>query len=66
MKNNSLTNQAYALVQCVENIDQIWTHLKAAYGDTRHMLNTKNTFNQQARSHVEITRKSCRCISKSG
>ena len=41
LKNNFLTNRAYALVQCVEDIDQIWTRLIAAYGDTRHMLNSK-------------------------
>ena len=41
LKNNFLTNQAYALDQCVEDINQIWTQLIAAYSDTRHMLNTK-------------------------
>ena len=41
LKTNFLTNQTHALVQCVQDINQIWTRLIAAYGDTRHMLNTK-------------------------
>ena len=38
LKNNFLKNQAYALVQCVEDISQIRTRLIAAYGDARHIL----------------------------
>ena len=41
LKNNFLENPALSLVQHVNNIDEIWLRLKAAYGDQKTMLAKK-------------------------
>ena len=41
LKNNYLENPALSLIRHVDNIEEIWSRLKAAYGDSKTMLTKK-------------------------
>ena len=41
LKNNFLDGQALILVKCIDDIDEIWIRLKAAYGNCKIMLSKK-------------------------
>ena len=41
LKYNYLSDPALALVKSLDNIEEIWTRLKKAYGDSKVQLNKK-------------------------
>ena len=41
LKNNYIDSSALSLVKNIDDIDEIWDRLKAAYGDTKLLLKKK-------------------------